>query len=96
MSEKFNKKDISDYVSSRYDLKKSLCEDITQSIFTKIIHELKKGNSVSIVGFGTFEVKTYPPRISTNPQTGMTFNKGERKCVVFRKGNRLKNFDNNK
>lgn len=91
MDNKINKKDLSDYIAGRYDLKKGLSEDIIQTIFHKITSELKKGNSVNIVGFGSFYNKEYDERISTNPQTGKTFKKGKRVCIKFRLGKMLKN-----
>ena len=43
---------------------------LIETIFESIIDELREGNSVSIVGFGTFEVRKRVARVGRNPQTG--------------------------
>jgi nucleoid DNA-binding protein len=51
---------------------------------------LKKGESVGLVGFGTFNVSKRSARIGRNPQTGATLKIPARKVPVFRAGKGLK------
>jgi nucleoid DNA-binding protein len=91
MSNKINKKDLAYFIADKYKLKKGLSEEIIESLFLKIEHELRSESQISIVGFGTFFTKKLNSRISTNPQTGEKFNKDERTVIKFKLGKKLKN-----
>ena len=43
-------------------------EDVIEKMIEMIIKELKNGNKVSLVGFGTFEARTRHTRGGVNPQ----------------------------
>jgi nucleoid DNA-binding protein len=96
MDNKVNKKDLAYFIAEKYDLKKGVSEDVIESLFLKIEHELRNKNQVSIVGFGTFYTKKLNARISTNPQTGEKFNKEERTIAKFKLGKKLNNMFKNK
>ncbi len=51
---------------------------------------LKKGDSVTLVGFGTFSVSKRNARQGRNPQTGATINIPARTVPVFKAGKGLK------
>ena len=51
---------------------------------------LKKGDSVTLVGFGTFSVSKRNARQGRNPQTGATIQIKARKVPVFKAGKGLK------
>ncbi len=51
---------------------------------------LKKGESVTLVGFGTFSVSKRNARQGRNPQTGAKINIPARKVPVFKAGKGLK------
>jgi DNA-binding protein HU-beta len=51
---------------------------------------LKKGDSVTLVGFGTFSVSKRSARQGRNPQTGAKINIPARKVPVFKAGKGLK------
>lgn len=51
---------------------------------------LKKGQSVSLVGFGTFKVSRRKARTGRNPQTGERIKIPAKKIPVFRPGAELK------
>ena len=51
---------------------------------------LKKGNAVTLVGFGTFDVKKRKARIGRNPQTGKEIKIAAKKVPVFKAGKGLK------
>ena len=52
---------------------------------------LKKGGAVTLVGFGTFDVKKRKARIGRNPQTGKEIKIAAKKVPVFKAGKGLKN-----
>lgn len=88
---KINKKDLAYNIAEKYDLKKNQSEEILQSIFLHIERELREGNTINIVGFGSFYIKKMQPRISVNPQSGKRFQQEERDVVKFKLGKNLKN-----
>jgi DNA-binding protein HU-beta len=51
---------------------------------------LKKGNTVTLVGFGTFDVKKRKARTGRNPQTGAILKIAAKKVPVFKAGKGLK------
>jgi nucleoid DNA-binding protein len=51
---------------------------------------LKKGDAVTLVGFGTFDVKKRKARIGRNPQTGAVLKIAAKKVPVFKAGKGLK------
>ena len=51
---------------------------------------LKKGNTVTLVGFGTFDVKKRKARTGRNPQTGKEIKIAAKKVPVFKAGKGLK------
>jgi DNA-binding protein HU-beta len=59
--------------------------------FTKTVEEaLKAGDSVTLVGFGTFSVKERPERKGRNPQTGEEITIKAAKIPSFKVGKSLK------
>jgi nucleoid DNA-binding protein len=51
---------------------------------------LKKGDAVTLVGFGTFGVKKRKARVGRNPQTGKALKIAAKKVPVFKAGKGLK------
>jgi DNA-binding protein HU-beta len=51
---------------------------------------LKKGDAVTLVGFGTFDVKKRKARMGRNPQTGKSIKIAAKKVPVFKAGKGLK------
>ena len=63
--------------------------------FTDIVaDELKKGEKVQLVGFGTFEVSERAAREGRNPQTGETMEIKASKTPKFKAGKALKDMMN--
>ena len=70
---------------SRKDAEKAL------KAFTEVIEEeLKKGEKIQLVGFGTFEVSERAAREGRNPQTGETMQIAASKSPKFKAGKALK------
>jgi DNA-binding protein HU-beta len=55
-----------------------------------VTKSLKKGNKVTLVGFGTFEARKRDARMGRNPQTGETVKIAARNVVAFKAGSKLK------
>ena len=91
-----NKKDLAYFIADKYKLKKGVSEDIIESLFLKIEQEIRDGNKVNIVGFGSFYTKEMKGRIATNPQNGETFPLEPRKVVKFKLGKKLRDMHKNK
>ena len=58
--------------------------------FDAIARSLKKGDKVSLVGFGTFEVRKRAARTGRNPKTGETIKIKASKVPAFKAGKGLK------
>jgi DNA-binding protein HU-beta len=60
------------------------------SVVDGITKTLKKGGSVSLVGFGTFSTSQRKARTARNPQTGAAIKIGKRRVPKFKAGKALK------
>ncbi|HOV21319.1 MAG TPA: HU family DNA-binding protein [Candidatus Ratteibacteria bacterium] len=60
------------------------------AVIEAIKKALKKGDVVTLVGFGTFKVAKRKARTGRNPQTGATIKIPAKKVPVFRPGSELK------
>jgi nucleoid DNA-binding protein len=60
------------------------------AVFDTIAKSLKKGDTVTLVGFGTFVVKKRKARIGRNPQTGKEIKIAAKKVPAFKPGKELK------
>ncbi|WP_299058408.1 HU family DNA-binding protein [uncultured Nocardioides sp.] len=71
-SEHMNKKELSDAIASSTDLNGSQATAALDAAVETISAALKKGDKVTIAGFGTFETRQRSARTGRNPQTGET------------------------
>lgn len=55
-----------------------------------VVEEMKKGEKIQLVGFGTFEVSERPAREGRNPRTGETMTIAASKAPKFKAGKALK------
>ena len=65
-----NKADLIDAVAEDSDLTKTSAARALDSAIENITNALKGGNSVTLVGFGTFTVRQREARMGRNPRTG--------------------------
>jgi DNA-binding protein HU-beta len=77
------RKDPIDRVAKKFGLKKKESEAIVKFIFQQIAETVKKGERVSIQGFGAFELRELKERKIRNPRTGKVVKVPERYRVVF-------------
>ncbi len=64
------KKDLIELLSRRCDLTKNSAKEMVETLFAGIQESLAKGERVSVVGFGSFEVRERAARKGRNPKTG--------------------------
>ena len=78
-------------VSEKADLTKKDADKAVTAVLEAITETLVNGEKVSLVGFGTFEVKERAERMGHNPQTGDAIVIAASKAPVFKAGTALKN-----
>jgi nucleoid DNA-binding protein len=69
---------------------KTMAQHAIESMIDGITRALKKGDSVTFVGFGTFKTSNRKARTARNPQTGAPIKIPKRKAVRFVAGKALK------
>lgn len=69
---------------------KAQAQDSLNAITDSITDALAKGDSVSLIGFGTFDVRQRSERKGKNPQTGAEITIPASKSVGFKPGKALK------
>ncbi|MCC8045326.1 MAG: HU family DNA-binding protein [Clostridiales bacterium] len=85
-----NKTELIAAIAEKTELSKKDAEKALKA-FTEVVEEqLKSGEKVQMVGFGTFEVSTRPEREGRNPQTGETMTIAASKTPKFKAGKALK------
>ncbi len=85
-----NKGELIDTVSTRTSLPKSEAAQAVDAVFDAITTALKTGDTVSLVGFGTFVVKARAARSGRNPRTGETITIAASRVPGFKAGKGLK------
>ena len=84
-----NKTDIIDAVMEEAGLNRTDASAAVKAMFGFIHDSLEDGDSVQIVGFGTFSVKARPERKCRNPQTGDEMTVPAKNVVKFKPGKLL-------
>lgn len=77
-------------VAEKAGLSKKDSEKAVAAVFASITDTLKAGDKLSLVGFGTFEVKERKARTGINPRTKETIEIAASKTPVFKAGKALK------
>lgn len=85
-----NKTELIEHIAKNADLSKAAAARALESTIGAIKTTLKKGGTVSLVGFGTFAVGKRAARSGRNPQTGATIKIKAAKVPKFRPGKGLK------
>ena len=85
-----NKAELIDAVASSADLSKASATEAVDAVVDTITASLRKGDSVTLVGFGTFEVRDRAARMGRNPQTGEEIQIKASKAPAFKAGKALK------
>jgi len=90
-----NKSELIDAIASEADISKASAGRALDSMLSTITGTLSNGDSVSLVGFGTFSVKQRAARAGRNPQTGATIQIKAATVPGFKAGKALKDAVNN-
>jgi len=77
------RKDLINRVAERFGLKKKEAEAIVKFIFQEIAETVKKGERVSIQGFGAFELRELKERKIRDPRTKEVVEIPKKEKVVF-------------
>ena len=85
-----NKSELIDAVASAADLSKAAATKAVDAVLDTVTNTLKNGEQVTLVGFGTFEVRARAARAGRNPQTGETINIKASNAPAFKAGKALK------
>ena len=85
-----NKTELVAAVAEQADISKKDAEKVLKAFVDVVTEEMKKGEKVQLVGFGTFEVSERAAREGRNPQTGKTMKIEACKAPKFIAGKALK------
>jgi DNA-binding protein HU-beta len=85
-----NKGDIVDAIANGAGLTKADSGRALDALITAVEKALKKGDTVSIIGFGTFSVRKRAARKGRNPRTGAEIKIKASKTPAFKAGKALK------
>ncbi len=77
-------------VAEKTGLTKKDAEKATNAVLEAVTEALTKGDKVSLVGFGTFEVRDRPARTGLNPRTKEKIEIAATKAPAFKAGKALK------
>ena len=85
-----NKSELVESIAATAGLSKGQAGDALDAVIATITRALKWGDSVSLVGFGTFAVKQRAARTGRNPRTGEAIQIKASKMPSFKAGKGLK------
>lgn len=84
-----NKGDLIDAMAADAGITKTQAASALDSMMMHIRKTLKKGDKVTLVGFGTYSVSRRAARTGRNPQTGKTIKIAAKNVVRFKAGKEL-------
>ncbi len=85
-----NKSELIDAIADSANLSKADAGRALDGLVAAVTKALKKGDTVSLVGFGTFSVRKRAARTGRNPRTGETIKIKASKNPAFKAGKALK------
>jgi DNA-binding protein HU-beta len=85
-----NKAELIDAVADAADISKAAAARSVDTVLDVITESLKKGDAVTLVGFGTFNTRRREARTGRNPRTGEPIQIGASNLAVFKAGKGLK------
>ena len=84
------KPDLAAYIADKADIPTNKANDVLSAILDQITQSLSREESVTLIGFGTFEVRHRNARTGKNPQTGEPIQIAASNTVGFKPGKALK------
>ncbi len=85
-----NKTELVAAIAEQAEISKKDAEKALKAFTDVVAEELKKGEKIQLVGFGTFEVSERAAREGRNPQTGESMTIAASKTPKFKAGKALK------
>lgn len=85
-----NKTDLIDAIAEKADISKAAAGRALDAVTSSITQALKAGDSLTLVGFGTWSVTSRAARKGRNPQTGEEIQIAASKNPTFKAGKQLK------
>lgn len=85
-----NKAELIDRIAEAADVSKATATRALDAALDGITRELKKGQAVTLVGFGTFTVRKRAARTGRNPRTGEQIKIKAARIPGFKAGKALK------
>ncbi|QGU32945.1 HU family DNA-binding protein [Thermochromatium tepidum] len=85
-----NKSELIEKMAEAADISKAAAGRALDAFIDSIAVALKEGDTVSLIGFGTFSLKERAARTGRNPQTGATIEIKASKTPSFKAGKALK------
>lgn len=85
-----NKSELIEAMADAADISKAAAGRALEGMIDAITATMKKGDTVSVVGFGTFQVRERAARTGRNPKTGETIEIKASKSPAFKAGKALK------
>lgn len=89
-----NRLELVDEMASAAGIKKTEAEKALAAFIDGVKKAVKKGDKVSLVGFGTFERRKRNARTARNPRTGASIKIAAKKVPAFKPGKGFKEFVN--
>ena len=84
-----NKAELIEKIAEDAEISKKAANAVLDSFTEAVAKTLKKGDKVTLVGFGTFSVSKRAARTGRNPQTGATIKIKAKKVAKFKAGSEL-------
>ena len=84
-----NKQELVAAIAAEANLTKAASEKAVNAFVKAVSGSLKKGDSVQLIGFGTFSVGKRNARVGRNPQTGKEIKIAAKKVAKFKAGKAL-------
>lgn len=91
-----NKSELIEAIANEANLSKKDAEAAVNAYTTVVTNALKAGDKITLVGFGTYEVRERAAREGKNPQTGEAIKIAAAKVPAFKPGKGLKDMINGK
>ena len=91
-----NREELIAEISKSANVTKKLASDVLSATIDAIQTSVKKGNKVTLVGFGTFESRKRAARTGRNPQTGKEIKIAAKTVPAFSAGKKFKELVNKK
>ena len=82
--------EMADHIASHHDMEKRKAKAVVEAVFAAMSEAAKKGDEVSIPGFGKFKVAAREARTGRNPATGETIQIAASKKLAFTPAKQLK------